>query len=94
MASGRCRGRWRAVAHREVARWLRRHPDAFMLVKEALHELESNPRLGEPLRGRCHGLYRYRKGRLRLVYWLNDEDCTVRVVDVGWRESIYEKLGC
>jgi len=78
----------------DVGRWVRRHPEARGLVEEARRELEANPYLGEPLHGRCSGLYKYRKGQLRIIYWLDTGNCLVRVIRIGYRGRIYEELGC
>ena len=56
--------------------------------------LRLNPYLGEPLHGRCRGFYRYRKGELRVIYWVDPDDCTIRVARIGYRERIYEELEC
>jgi mRNA-degrading endonuclease RelE of RelBE toxin-antitoxin system len=80
--------------HRRVHRWLRRHPEARDYYRRAVEVLEANPYAGEMLHGRCRGLYRLRVGPLRLAYHLVPEDCTVSVEAVGYRENIYEELGC
>jgi len=54
-----------------------------------------DPYMGEPLHGRCRGLYRLRKGRLRLAYWLDTEHCVVRIAKIGYRECIRRRAqGC
>ena len=79
---------------RDVGRWLRRHPEARSQFAEAIEKIKANPYLGKPLHGRCCGFYRLRRGRLRLIYWIDHSSCTLRVVMVGYRERVYEGLGC
>ena len=94
MKTKHCPRGWRVSASREVIRWLRRHPEAKELLRDIQHELGADPYIGEPLRGRCSGLYKYRRGRLRVMYWLDKENCTVRLFMVDYRERVYDKLSC
>ena len=85
---------WRVERRRRVARWLRRHPEAGGYYRRAVELLRVDPYAGEPLRGRCRGLWKLRIGVLRIVYHPLPEECTVSVEAVGYRENVYEELGC
>ena len=57
-------------------------------VLDALGELERDPMVGHPLRGRLTGLRSYRVGVYRIIYQLRDE-ATVRVVAIRHRGDAY-----
>jgi mRNA interferase RelE/StbE len=57
-------------------------------VVDALGELERNPEIGRPLRGRLAGLRSYRVGAYRIIYELRDLH-TVRVVAIRHRGDAY-----
>jgi len=77
---------------RKAYKWLRGHREAWSIVDEAVKELRVNPFIGEELHGRCRGLRKYRRNRLRIVYSIDTENCTVIVWRVGYRENIYEEI--
>lgn len=58
-------------------------------VLDALGELERDPHLGHPLRGRLTGLRSYRVGVYRVIYELRDAR-SVRVVAIRHRGSAYD----
>ncbi|HSJ44266.1 MAG TPA: type II toxin-antitoxin system RelE/ParE family toxin, partial [Euzebyales bacterium] len=57
-------------------------------VLDALGELERDPMVGHPLRGRLTGLRSYRVGVYRIIYQLRDESA-VRVVAIRHRGDAY-----
>jgi len=59
-------------------------------VLDALGELERDPEVGYPLRGRLTGLWSYRVGVYRIIYELRDTK-TVRVVAIRHRGQAYER---
>jgi mRNA interferase RelE/StbE len=63
------------------------HPLADAVL-DALGELELNPRIGHPLRGRLRGLRSYRVGVYRIIYEVRDPK-TVRVVAIRHRGQAY-----
>jgi len=85
---------WRVERRRRVSKWLRRHPEADEYYKRAVELLRANPYVGGPLHGRCRGLWKLRVGVLRLAYYPMPEECMVSIEAVGYRENIYEELGC
>jgi len=84
--------RWTVREHRQVARWLLRHPNYAPVYGRARNLLAEDPYRGEPLRGRCRGLWKLRVGELRLVYEVRRGERVVYVWRVGLRENIYEGL--
>ncbi len=48
-------------------------------------------RLGQPLKGKFRGLYRFRFGRYRIIYAVDSNLKTIRILKVGHRKEIYER---
>jgi len=59
-------------------------------IEERLRELSENPICEKRLKGRLEGLCRTSVSSYRIVYAVNL--CTIIVVCIGRRESIYEEL--
>jgi len=85
---------WEVLRSRRARRWLRRHPEAMGYYERVKEVIAADPYAGEPLHGRCRGLWKLRVGRIRLAYRVLPEKCMVVVEAVGYRENIYEELGC
>ena len=83
---------WIVREHRDIVKWLRKHPSYEERYREARSILSSNPRLGEPLKGRCKGLWKLRVGDLRVIYEINYDERVVYVWVIGDRENVYEGL--
>ena len=83
---------WVVREHRRVAKWLLRHANYAPVYGRARNMLASNPYQGEPLAGRCRGLWKLRVGDLRIVYEIRRAERVVYVWRVGLRENIYEGL--
>jgi len=64
--------------------------DTASRIGERLEELSENPVCEKRLKGRLEYLCRTRVGRYRIVYIV--KPCTIIVVYIGKRESIYEEL--
>lgn len=61
-------------------------------VLETLTAIAENPRrLGKPLMLEHEGRYSARRGPYRIIYELDDEQRTVRVVGIGHRRDIYRR---
>jgi mRNA interferase RelE/StbE len=58
-------------------------------VEESLGLLEREPNAGHPLRGRLRGLLSLRVGSYRIVYLLQNDGTTVRVVAIRHRSVAY-----
>jgi len=67
-------------------------PEVKRSVRNALRALGRDPDLGQPLRGELQGLWRYRVRRFRIVYALDRSTRVLRVLAVGHRERIYERV--
>jgi len=59
-------------------------------VVEALKKSSESPYLGTRLQGKFEGLWRWRVGKYRIVYFIDETGTAVVFVDVGLRKSIYE----
>ncbi len=58
-------------------------------VIRAIGELSRNPRLGEKLRGRYEGLWRYRVGKYRIIY--DHVPCRIILLVIEHRETVYRR---
>ena len=74
-----CRS-WEVLVHRSVRKFEKKHPSYKHVVAEALRALGENPFVGEKLSGSCSGLWRLRKGELRVIYEIDIERDRVE----GW----------
>jgi len=72
--------RYKAVFVKSFVREFKRIPDD---VKERILE-------GVRLRGRFKGLWRFRVGKYRLIYVIDEKNKRVVFVDVGLRKAIYK----
>jgi mRNA interferase RelE/StbE len=59
-------------------------------ILEALKKAAEAPYAGTKLRGKLEGLWRWRVGKYRAVYLINEKEKAVAFLDVGLRKSIYE----
>jgi len=56
----------------------------------AIDEILSNPFLGVKLRGELEGRWRWRVGKYRIIYIIDQTPQVVVFLDVGLRKTIYE----
>lgn len=68
------------------------HPDIKRAVRSALESVAANPEVGLPLAGELRGLYRYKVRRFRIVYEIAASQRIVRVLAIGHRRDIYDRL--
>jgi len=54
-----------------------------------MQECEIIPRLGEKLRGRYEGLWRYRVGKYRIIY--DHVPCRIILLVIEHRETVYRR---
>ena len=59
-------------------------------ILEALEKTAENPYTGTKLRGKLEGLWRWRVGKYRIIYFIDEKEKAVVFVDVGLRKSIYK----
>ena len=67
-------------------------PELKKDVRNALDLIRIDPSRGTPLRDELEDRWRYRVRRHRIVYRIDSETRTVRVVAIAPRESVYEEL--
>jgi mRNA interferase RelE/StbE len=80
-----------------AANYLRRLPrDHQEAVAEAFDYLcnispfhHSNPTVIRPLKGKYKGQWRYRIGKIRIVYSVNNESRTIRITAIDNRGDVY-----
>jgi mRNA interferase RelE/StbE len=66
------------------------HPEAIKIVQKVESYLSQDPfKLGKPLQGNFKGLYRYRFGKYRIIYEVNNMNISIIVVRVGHRSEVY-----
>lgn len=58
-------------------------------IREKLHALKENPRLGKPLTANLAGFWSLRVGDYRIIYEIKDEKLFVFVIKIGHRKNIY-----
>ena len=59
-------------------------------ILEALGKAAETPYAGTKLRGKLEGLCRWRIGKYRVIYLIDDKEKAVVFLDVGLRKTIYE----
>lgn len=77
----------------EVAEVIRHlAPELKRSVREALRSLSQKKTAGEPLRRELSGLWKYRVRRYRVVYAIEGRRRVLRILAVGPRVEIYERV--
>ena len=59
-------------------------------ILEALEKIAETPYTGTKLRGKLEGLWRWRIGKYRIIYLIDEKEKAVVFLDVGLRKTIYE----
>ena len=59
-------------------------------VVKGLEKTASEPYAGIRLQGKLAGLWRWRMGKYRVIYQIDEKEGNLVFVDVGLRKSIYE----
>ncbi len=82
---------YRAALTRSFLRELRKLPDDVKSrVLEAINNILANPFSRVKLRGELEGYWRWRVGKYRIIYFIDQESQIVVFLDVGPRRAIYE----
>jgi mRNA interferase RelE/StbE len=55
-----------------------------------LEKIVVNPYFGKKLSGELAGLWRYRVGKYRVIYLIDEKESAIVFLDVGLRKSIYK----
>ena len=58
-------------------------------ILDAILKTVTNPYAGTRLHGELQGLWRWRVGKYRVVYMINEKEKTIVFLDVGLRKVIY-----
>ena len=67
-------------------------PDLKRSIKASVRALCGNPNEGASLVKELEGLWKYRVSRFRIVYAIDRRRKVIRVMAVGHRRSVYEKM--
>ena len=59
-------------------------------ILKTLEKTIVNPYAGKKLSGKLEGLWRYRAGKYRLIYMIDEKKSAIVFLDVGLRKSIYK----
>jgi mRNA interferase RelE/StbE len=59
-------------------------------IVKGLEKTASDPYAGTKLQGKLAGLWRWRVGKYRAVYMIDEQENNILFLDVGLRKSIYE----
>lgn len=59
-------------------------------VLEGLEKAGSEPYTGMRLHGKLEGLWKWRVGKYRLIYMIDERESSVVFLDVGLRKSVYK----
>lgn len=84
---------WRLVIAGTAGRDIERLPEKYgAAVAEMLPAIAANPkRMGKPLRFEWQGCWAARRGPYRVIYEIDEEACTVRVLAVAHRSDAYRR---
>jgi len=81
---------YKSIFTRSFSREFNRLPrNAKERVLEALEKAAETPYAGTKLRGKLEGLWRWRIGKYRVIYSINEKGKAVVFLDVGLRKTIY-----
>jgi len=59
-------------------------------ILKALEKTAASPYAGTKLRGKLEGLWRWRVGKYRVIYLIDEKEKNIVFLDVGLRKSIYD----
>jgi mRNA interferase RelE/StbE len=58
-------------------------------VLKGIEKAVADPYAGTRLQGRLEGLWRWRVGKYRIIYLIDEKEKNIAFLDVGLRKSIY-----
>lgn len=73
-------------ARKELKELKRLHQEAIVA---ALEEIKDEPLVGKPLTRELTGRFAYKVGSYRIIYKVNEQNRTVRVITAGHRSIVY-----
>lgn len=59
-------------------------------VVKAISGLQENPYEGKKLQGKLDGLYSLRVWPYRIIYFVEKQEITVIILDIGHRQNVYK----
>jgi len=82
---------YKAALTKNFLRELRKLPeDTRESISRGIYEIVSNPFLGIKLKGELEGRWRWRVGKYRIIYIIDQTQQLIVFLDVGLRKTIYE----
>ena len=82
---------YKAALTKNFLREFRKLPkDVRGKISRVIDEIVANPFLGVRLRGELEGRWRWRVGKYRIIYIIDQTHHLVAFLDVGLRKTIYE----
>ena len=77
----------------EAARLLPKlHPENKRQIKKAIIEIRQNPYTGKDLQEELFGFKSLRIKNYRIIYYLKEEECLIRIYYIGQRSDVYEQF--
>lgn len=73
-------------ARKELKELKRLYQEAIIA---ALEEIKDEPLIGKPLTRELTGRFAYKVGSYRIIYKVNEQNRTVRVITAGHRSVVY-----
>lgn len=61
-------------------------------IRAGLETIQEDPHSGKPLKDELRGLWSYRVNRYRIVYRIEHRFIEIRVIDLGPRTVIYDRV--
>ena len=59
-------------------------------ILKTLEKTVTNPYSGKKLNGKLEAYWRYRVGKYRIIYLIDEKESAIAFLDVGLRKAIYE----
>ena len=85
--------KWKMQFAPEAARLLSKlHPENKRQIKKAIIEIRQNPYTGKDLQEELFGFKSLRIKNYRIIYYLKEEECLIRIYYIGQRSDVYEQL--
>ncbi len=84
---------YKAIWHEETLKDLKKinRTTAKKIVAKVKNYLIKDPiKLGTPLKGNLKGLYRYRVGKYRVIYVIDQAEKKIIILNVNHRRKIYK----
>ena len=77
--------------HSFTKRFAKLPKDSKEQILKGLEKAASDPYTGLRLHGKLEGLWKWRAGKYRVIYMIDEKESNVVFLDVGLRKSVYKK---